>query len=509
MSRSVEVRAGRYHDSVTLMLLSETLGHDPAVAHALVAMATGLNLELLADAGYQVPGAGAGDLVIAVHLVDGLGDADGELERLRTLADGLLSRSQADAARGTGGSAGQDPPRSVTSAAARSGATVALISVPGAHAFRTAMEAIEAGLHPVIFSDNVSVDHEVAIKEAANAAGLVAMGPDCGTVILDGVGLGFANAVVPGPIGLVSASGTGAQQVCALADQAGLGVRHVIGLGGRDLSDAVGGRSALPALRLLDADPAVEVIGIVAKEIGPATAARLDEVRATLATPSVLLGTDDLTATTAELLAVAGVEPPEPLHWDPAATRPADTRPAATRPADTRPADIGPADTPPEVARPAGEGGGRIVGLYGGGTLAAEAEAVLEAAGIGPERREIVDLGDDRYTQGRPHPMIDDRLRLDRLHQALADPDVAVVLLDVVLGHGCLADPAAGLAPVIAATDRPVHVAVVGTADDPQGRDSQAEALARAGASVWLSNSAAARAAAASAPAAADTREAR
>ena len=473
MSRSVEVRPGLYHDSVTLMLLSETLGQDPAVAHAQVSMATELNLELLADAGYDLPPAGAGDLVIAVQLVDGVDDPQGQLDRVTTLADGLLADSgRRPGPGGDGGSGATTPPRSVTSAAARSGATVALISVPGPHAFRTAMEAIEVGLHPVVFSDNVSIEHEVAIKDAAEAAGLVAMGPDCGTVILDGVGLGFANAVVPGPIGLVSASGTGAQQVCALADQAGVGVRHVVGLGGRDLGDAVGARSAIPALRLLDADPSVEVIGIVAKSIGPATATRLDQVRAELATPSVLIGVDDLTAATAELLAAAGIEAPEPLAWDP----------------------------PTRRSAPAG---GRVIGLYGGGTLAAEAESVLAGAGLPPERVEILDLGDDEFTRGRPHPMIDDRLRLDRLAQALADPGVGVVLLDVVLGHGCLADPAAGLAPAIAATDRPVHVALVGTADDPQGREAQAQALARAGAQVWLSNSAAARAvASAAAPAA-------
>lgn len=465
MTRSVEVRPGLYHDSVTLMLLSETLGQDPSVAHAQVSMATELNLDLLAEAGYPRPEAGSGDLVIAVHLTDGLDDPATELDRVRGVADGLLRRSNRTAAAAAGQADGQAPPRSVASAAARSQATVALISVPGPHAFRTAIEAIEAGLHPVVFSDNVSVDHEIAIKDAATAAGLVAMGPDCGTVILDGVGLGFANAVVPGPIGLVSASGTGAQQVCALADQAGVGVRHVIGLGGRDLDDAIGGRSALPALRLLDADPAVEVIGIVAKSIGPATAARLDEARSALSTPTVIIGTDDLTAATATLLTIAGVEPPAPLHWGP------------------------PEPRAPRV--------GRIVGLYGGGTLAAEAEAVLAAVGVGPDGMEIVDLGDDEFTRGRPHPMIDDRLRLDRLDRALADPAVGAVLIDVVLGHGCLADPAAGLAPLIAATDRPVHVALIGTADDPQGRDAQAEALARAGADVRLSNSAAARAAAA------------
>ncbi|MEM9562476.1 MAG: FdrA family protein [Actinomycetota bacterium] len=478
MNRSIEVRPGHYHDSVTLMQVSQALADDPAVAHAQVAMGTTLNLDLLVDAGYTVPPeATAGDLVIAIHLTDEAvaGEhVDATIAGLGARVDELLARAgRSLGGSGAGGSGADDaPPRSITSAAAaasRGGAdaTVALISVPGPHAARAALEAIGAGLHPIVFSDNVPVAQEIAIKRAANAAGLLAMGPDCGTVILDGVGLGFANAVVPGPIGLVSASGTGAQQVCALADQAGVGVRHVVGLGGRDLDDEVGGLSAIPALQLLDADPAVEVIGIVAKSIGPATTVRLNDTRRGLAnTPTVLITVDDLTAATADLLRVVGVHPaPAPGHW-----------PAAS----------------PRRPRP-----GRVVGLYSGGTLSAEAELVLAAAGLAADQVDVTDLGDDEFTRGRPHPMIDDRLRLDRLTEAIADPSTGAVLLDVVLGHGCLADPAAGLAPLIASTDLPVHVALVGTAGDPQGRDAQAAALTAAGAEVWLSNADAARATAA------------
>ncbi|MEM7338105.1 MAG: FdrA family protein [Actinomycetota bacterium] len=466
MSRTIEIRPGLYYDSVTLMLLSQNLSEDAAVTHALVAMGTELNLALLTDAGYELPDASAGDLVIAFTLVDGA--ADGDAERVQALVGSLLTQSNRGNAAGSGGTE-EAPARSVGHAAHTHQATVSLISVPGAHAFTVAMEAIEAGTHPVVFSDNVSIEHEIAMKTAANAAGLVAMGPDCGTVILAGAGLGFANAVVPGPIGLVSASGTGAQQVCALADQAGVGVRHVIGLGGRDLSDEVGGLSALPALRLLDADPDVTVIGIVAKSIGPATAAVVDAAIAELSTPTVMVGVDDLTAGTAALLKTAGVEPPAPLTWAPTESRPARA--------------------------------GAIVGLYGGGTLAAEAEAVLAAAGVPADHVEILDLGDDEFTQGRPHPMIDARLRLGHLATTIARTDVGAILLDVVLGHGSLADPAGVLAPTIATATVPVHVALVGTADDPQGRDAQAATLAAAGAHVYLSNAAAAASASAAAAA--------
>ena len=234
------------------------------------------------------------------------------------------------------------------------GATVVLISVPGEHAFRQAVEAIEAGAHPIIFSDNVSLDHEVIIKELANEAGLLAMGPDCGTVVLDGVGLGFANVVSPGAIGLVSASGTGAQQVCAITDYAGVGVRHVLGLGGRDLSDEVGGLTALPAIGLLDSDPGVEVIGVIAKTIGPETARALDALTAETQTPTVMIPIDDLTLGTSALLGTIGVAMPDLPTW-----------------------------MPPQKRR---RGPGRVLGLYSGGTLAAKPSGSCRPSRVSMQR---------------------------------------------------------------------------------------------------------------------------
>jgi len=451
MTRIIEVRPGHYHDSVSLMQLSQALMEDEAVDHAQVAMGTALNLDLLTDLGYDRPDAASADLVIAV-------DADGSaIERLRKVVDTLLAAS----ASRRGLTVSDLAPAKTVGTAVDAGATVVLISVPGEHAFRQAVEAIEAGAHPIIFSDNVSLDHEVIIKELANEAGLLAMGPDCGTVVLDGVGLGFANVVSPGAIGLVSASGTGAQQVCAITDYAGVGVRHVLGLGGRDLSDEVGGLTALPAIGLLDSDPGVEVIGVIAKTIGPETARALDALTAETQTPTVMIPIDDLTLGTSALLGTIGVAMPDLPTW-----------------------------MPPQKRR---RGPGRVLGLYSGGTLAAEAERILSAeSGVDAE---VIDLGDDIYTRGRPHPMIDARLRVERLREAGRSDDVGAVLLDVVLGHGAAQNPAADLGPAVSDLPMPVHIALIGTADDPQGRDSQAEALAAAGASVYLSNAAAARAA--------------
>lgn len=458
MSRSVEVRPGVYHDSVTLMQLSQALLDDNAVRHAQVSMGTDLNLDLLVEAGFDRPAAAAGDLVIAI---DAAGSA---LDRIEALVERLLSASR----RGGGGhrdEPGQPTPRTVRSAVAAAGATVALISVPGQHAFRLAIEAIEAGAHPIVFSDNVSIEHELVMKDRAEAAGLLAMGPDCGTVVLGGVGLGFANVVAPGPIGVVSASGTGAQQVCAIVDQADVGVRHVLGVGGRDLTDDVGGLAAFGAIRLLEDDPGVEVIGIIAKTIGSRTNERLAELRAALDTPTVVVPVGDLTAGAVDILTAIGVDRPDLPRWDPAPTAPAG-----------------------ESRR------GRVLGLYSGGTLAAEAASLLHD-GLDPNA-EIIDLGEDRYTQGRPHPMIDPRLRIERLTAAKRDDTVGAILLDVVLGHGAIADPAASLSAAIAGSPCPVVVALVGTTGDPQGRDAQAAALVDAGASVFLSNSAAVREAA-------------
>lgn len=451
MSRTIEVRPGVYHDSVTLMQLSQALVSDPAVAHAQVAMGTALNLDLLVDAGYERPAAGAGDLVIAL---DG---TDEELDRVLALVNRLLE----DSARNRPGIDSPDAAVRTVAAAVGRGATVVMISVPGEHAFRQALQAVEAGAHPVIFSDNVSTHHEIILKRRAHEAGLLAMGPDCGTVILEGTGLGFANVVSPGPIGLVSASGTGAQQVCALADHAEVGVRHVLGVGGRDLGDDVGGLSAFPAIRLLDADPAIEVIGVIAKNIGNKTRHALGAIVDRLDTPTVMIPSNDLTAGTTDLLDAIGARLPELRTWAPPTLR------------DPRP--------------------GYVLGLFSGGTLAAEADLILSSAGTPAH---IIDLGDDGYTRGRPHPMIDLRLRLERLAEVATSDEVGSVLLDVVLGHGSARDPAAELGPVLADLTVPVFVALIGTAGDPQGLDAQAEALAASGASVFLSNAAAARAAA-------------
>ena len=452
----VELRAGAYADSVTLLQVSRQVQQLPGVVTAQVAMATPLNLEVLERIGFAIPAeATVNHLVVAVRL-DDAPDVDQALDDVRA----EVERALTDSRRAVGGPSAEAPPRTTGSALLRVPDAVVLVSVPGVSAAVEAMDALEAGSDVMIFSDNVPVVQERALKEYAAARDLLVMGPDCGTAIVDGVGLGFADVVAPGPVGIVAASGTGCQQVLALLDHAGVGVSTAYGVGGRDLSAEIGGLSTRTALARLDADPAVELALLVSKPPAAEVAADLTAYADGLDTPvlTALLGRGlpDLTAATEEVLRRLGRDVP--------------TWPVAGR------------------AEPGH--GSRLHGLFVGGTLKEEAAVLCAEAGADAE---LVDFGDDDYTQGRAHPMIDPSLRLERLAEVAADPATAVILLDVVLGHGAEDDPAAALAPALAGVRPPVVVTVVGTGHDPQERDRQVAALAAAGAEVHLSNAGATR----------------
>jgi FdrA protein len=491
MTVIVEVRRGAYHDSVSLMQASRVVAAADGVDAALVAMATELNLELLDGMGFDRPDdVGPNDLLVAVRA----SDEDAAARAHQVLENAL---TELGAGHGSGGAAAGDlasgpAPRTVSAAARQAPATLALVSVPGPHAYVEAMDALEAGLSVMVFSDNVLVEQEVALKDEGRRRDLLVMGPDCGTAIVGGVGLGFSNAVRPGPVGVIAASGTGAQQLSCLLDAAGVGVSHVLGVGGRDLSAAVGGRSTMQALDLLDGDPATELIVLVSK---PPEKTVADEVRgyaATLRTPVqfALLGRGqpDLTAAAQGAVSALNGSWDEPRWWPAPQQRSGDYR----------------------VLR----------GLFAGGTLCDEA-MVIAAEVLGPVMSNIplepewalgddlrasghlmIDFGDDRLTQGRPHPMIDQSQRIERLLEEATGSRSPVVLLDVVLGHGAHADPAAELAPALTEAHRlavesgrelAAVVSLCGAADDPQGLERQAMALAAAGASVHLSNAAGAR----------------
>ena len=334
------------------------------------------------------------------------------------------------------------------------------------------------------------------------------MGPDCGTAILDGVPLGFANAVRRGTIGLVGASGTGLQQVSCLIDRYGAGVSQAIGVGGRDLDERVGGAMMLAALERLAADPGTELIVLISKPPSASVADRVLAAAGTAGKPVIVnfLGGDPAAVTAAGSIPAATFEAAAAIASAMALGQPVptDRGPGGTN-SDGGVAD---AEDPASMAVREAQAGlddaqWRIRGLYSGGSLAGEAKLVLGAS-LGADaakRHEIVDLGDDEYTVGRPHPMIDPRLRNEHLAEAAGDPSTAVILLDVVLGHGSNPDPAGALAGAIHAAradaareDRrfAVVASVCGTRGDPQDLDAQEARLAEAGVILAPSNARAA-----------------
>ena len=497
----VEVRRGTYHDSVTLMQVSRQAEDLPGVEAAAAVAATPVNLELLARQGFAVDPAGLGpsDLVLCVRAADDVA-ADQAMEQVDTLLAGA-GRVGAGGGSGAGPDGGPAAPPSSLRAATRRDPdlNLAVLSVPGRHLHYEIAEALQAGLHVFCFSDGLDPATEAACKKVAAERGLLLMGPDCGTAILDGVGLGFANAVRRGPVGVVGASGTGIQEVTCLLDAAGIGISHAIGVGGRDLSPEVGGIMTLRGLDLLAADDATERLVVISKPPDPQVARRVADAAATTGKPVIL--------------AFPGLTDPPPL---PPGVGFASSLEAAAAWATGIPG-VGSTTKPDLPADPPAVTSGAIRGLFSGGTLCYEAMAVV-AGVVGrvasnipllpewrladPNRSEghtFVDFGDDAMTEGRAHPMIDPGLRNERFRREAADPETGVVLLDVVLGYGAHPDPAGELAPLVerALADRPgglsVVVSLCGAAGDPQGLDGQAATLREAGALVTRSSAQAAR----------------
>ena len=461
MTPTARIVSDRYVDSVVLMRLAQQLTRIAGVTDAAAVMGTATNRALLAEGGFDAKGvadAGANDLIVAVKAVDA--------------ATAVSALDQVDALLAAPVSSTDRVPTVITlddAVGPRTGTNLAVISLPGEYAAAEARHALERGLHVFIFSSNVPLDDELELKRLAAERGLLCMGPDCGTALIAGTGLGFANAVRRGPVGVVGASGTGIQAVTSLLDRFGVGVSHAIGAGSRDLSDAVAGATTFAGLDALLEDPGTEAVVVVSKPPGPATAARLRELAAVAPKPVILCFLDELTLDDAARAAAEAV--------------------GFTPPA-----------LPEALALPVRPGRGRrwIRGLYAGGSLAYEAEFALRQAGLDiGSGHAIVDLGGEEFTRGRPHPMIDARARRALLKVELADPETAVVLLDVVLGYGAAADPAGDLADVIADARGPVVLAsVCGTERDPQGLAAQEATLREAGAHVLPTNSAAARTAA-------------
>jgi FdrA protein len=463
------VRRNTYVDSVSLLQLTSEVLTMAGVQDAALVMATELNREILREAGLLVreaETAGANDVVIAVRASD-----DTAVHAALEQAERLLSTRRST------GQVGADTaaPRSIRAAhRADPAARLAVISVPGAYAAGEARQALADGLNVFLFSDNVSIEDELDLKRRAQDRGLLVMGPDCGTAVLNGVGLGFANLVRRGGIGLIGASGTGLQEVACLLHQAGEGISHAIGTGSRDLSAEVRGISTLQALEMLRDDPSTQTIVLISKPSDPSVAQHVLAAAAKTRKPVVacLLGS--------RVDAVAGVQVAANLYQ--AARLAASPRSSWT--------SVAPDDLPRIRLR---EQQRQVRGLFCGGTLCQEARAAM----AGPEPHQFIDFGEDEYTRGRAHPMIDPTLRNQAIVQGGRDAAVAVLLLDFILGLGAHPDPAGVTLPAIedalasaAADGRELSVLahIVGTDGDPQGLQRQASALRAAGVHLFGSN---------------------
>jgi len=455
------VERGRYLDSVALMRVSRRLEALAGVQAAALMIGSPSNKALLRDAGLladEGESATPNDLIIAVRTLDEP-SAGQAIER----AGLLLSETQ--------GATHETLPHARGLAGALelvSGANLALISVPGEFAAYEARKALERELHVLIFSDNVPLEEELALKTLAKERNLLVMGPDCGSALIAGAPLAFANAVPRGDIGIVSASGTGLQEVSSLLARMGGGVSHGIGVGGRDLDARIGALGTLAALDALEQDPATAKIVLISKPPAPEVAQRvLERVKAGSKRCVVcFLGMDGA---------------PSPIF---AGTLTDAAERAMGKKIEAMPVSPVKADK-----------GKRLEALYCGGTLCAEAELIFRRRGLKGHR--FTDLGDDQYTRGRPHPMIEPEIRNDHVARAMADPAVGLILVDVVLGYGAHADPAGVLLQVIKGA-KPVIASVTGTDQDPQVWSRQVAVLRAGGVSVAASNAHAAELAASS-----------
>lgn len=485
-----EIRSGVYYDSAVLMQLQRSLAGLPGVEDAGVVMGTESNKELLAHIDLvngEVEAAKENDLVIIVRAADGAtaAEAIGKV-------DELLTRRKSNVDQ-------QYRPRSLEGANEMiPDSSWVLISVAGRYAAGVARESLRLGKHVFLFSDNVSVEDEILLKKEASEKGKLVMGPDCGTAIVGGIGLGFANKVRRGPIGVVAAAGTGLQQVTSRIHQLGSGITFGIGTGGRDLSEKIGGTTFIQGVDILSRDPDTKVILLVSKPPSPVVAEKVLKIARKAGKPVVVnfIARTPISRQSGNLFFASGLD-------------------------DAAAMAVELAKKPPIFAKENLQierfavGQRYLRGLFSGGTLAYEAQYLLTEylpkvyanAPIIKDNKlkdslvsvehSIVDLGEDEFTVGRLHPMMDNELRIRRLMEEANDPSVAVIILDVVIGFGSHPDPASELAPAVAKAKAEaakagryleVVAVVTGTDEDPQDLNSQIKQLKDAGAWVSTSN---------------------
>jgi FdrA protein len=486
-----EIRRGVYFDSAKLMLLQRSLADLPGILDTGVIMGTDSNKELLSHIGLNSPEVASSkpdELVIVVKAEDAK-SADLALARV----DELLAARKSTLDQ-------EYLPRSLESAADMlPEANWVIISVAGRYAAGVTRDALRLGKHVHLFSDNVTVDDEIELKKQARELGLLVMGPDCGTAMVDGIGLAFANKIRKGPIGIVAAAGTGLQQVACRIHQLNGGITFGIGTGGRDLSEKVGAITFLMALDVLTRDPDTKVIVLTSKPPSPKVAEEVLKAARKAGKPVVVnfIARAVTTLHEGNLFFATGLD---------------DAARLAVELVNTPPKLTGDDDLPTRKFTPEQK---YFRGLFSGGTLAYEAQHILAgyipkvwanapinkdfkmANSMVSQEHSIIDLGEDEFTVGRLHPMMDNELRIRRLEEEANDPEVALIMLDVVIGYGSHPDPASELAPVVekaianakkAGRHLEVICVVTGTDEDPQDLNSQIRQMKHAGAFVDTSN---------------------
>jgi FdrA protein len=498
------IRKNQYYDSLFLMGVNKRLSEVKGVQQTAVLMGSEKNKGLLFDVGIkdpQIDAAQPNDLIVAV-IAETVTIVDDVLERLdEWLQVSLESAPISDL-------------RTFEEGLARKpAANLAVISIPGEYAGREARKALEARMNVFVFSSNISVEEELELKQFAAQQGLLVMGPDCGTSLIGGVGIGFANAVRKGCIGAIGAAGTGLQEFTSQVHNAGLGIAHAIGTGSHDLSDKIGGLTAFAALEALEADPQTEIIAMISKPPGARTLERLFErlkvcrkpvIGCFLGMPSEAISASEnfqlactideavqfaIARTSGKLATAQGLFSPEEM--DSLAREKASWLPEQRY----------------------------LRGLFAGGTFCYQSQQIFRDAGTAihsnapleeiyklanPDHsleHTLVDMGDDHYTLGRPHPMIDGTMRRQRIRSESRDPQVAILLLDFILGYNASMDPVGKLLDVILEAQRTAHqrggaltvvASICGTDGDLQDIGLQTKMLQEAGVIVFPSNAKAA-----------------
>ncbi|MBU1694938.1 MAG: acyl-CoA synthetase FdrA [Verrucomicrobia bacterium] len=491
-----KIKKGSYYDSITLMRVGKAVAALEGVTDAAVVMGTQTNKGILGASGLYLSdfdATGDTDLLIAIK-----SETEAAVEKAMAEVENELKEAMK---KKSGGSGAARPSSLEGAVEVLPGANMAIISVAGRYAGDVAMEALERGLHVMLFSDNVPLETEIALKKYGRDHGLLVMGPDCGTAIVNGAPLAFANIVPRGSIGVVAAAGTGLQEVTCLIANEGGGISQALGTGGRDVKKDVGGIMFIEGLKALAADEKTKAILLISKPPHPEVLKKIEEVIRGVKKPVVSMFLGDESAIGPRTLEEAALTV--------LALSKGESAEEAMRLVESR--DMEMQKTAKKLAeRLAGRK--FIRGLFSGGTFCAEAQVIFRKLGLKgvfsnaptagaaklkdslkSEQHSIVDYGEDEFTVGRPHPMIDFSLRNKRIQAEASDSKTAIILLDVVLGFGAHMDPASELTPVVREAARNVAVvcSVTATEADPQHRRQVIEALEEAGAIVLPSNAAA------------------